>query len=1303
MSDQLPDDDEMKTRKTPDRRASDVGDDDMMTRPTPPSHAGATPTAGYAAQGCAAADSSFADETVIAGKYVVVRRIAEGGFGVVFEGYYTINGNRLPVAIKLLRASKHLDHATAIRFHEEVRTLCHLQHPNICRVIDGGLEPGTDRPFLVMDYAEGGTLKGRLKDAPQGLLDHDLVMQWLEEAALGLLAAEKNVDDKGNSVPVFHRDVKPENLLLQKERVVVADFGAARLGGDFEGVTSEVVPQLWTPAYGSPEQDGGFADHRSDIYALGTSFYHLLTGEITARRFDNAADRFQYPHDPCERRSSVPRELGAIVRRMTEPKPLARYQSFADVLADLRKLKAKPAPKWPRLVLAGIAAGALVVSGLEMAGVTDWIGTKVVQAREISEVGAECEELWRRVQALRERNWTELSELQQEVQTLAGVIERNRQLVSGLAASQPGSARVPLPDSYVDGTAVQLKTLEEHALALSEPRSSLAAARKALATTASKQIAEKLTGLEREIRNRPYTRELYEQVEQAKKQVANAQQARRQKVVDLEERLVRGELHGLRDAATQGAASLSAIGEAELQRDALAVAANVATAQGLLREMPSWDFGESAAAPIESLRAKLGALSRLASRAEVATGQMQRWIARESGELRRGWLQSAGQSVAVELSLLQESIAAFNGAASEPQPTDAIDTAKLEEQRKALAGRRTAALQRSRNLRTLAIDYSLLSELPVGATLPLDSLASLAGAAVADFSIYREAVRDTRFQLQVASQPVHIRPLAEAVLVAREKLATKLRAAPSNPSVEQSRELAGLRQGLLDAAELFEAGRIGLQGYEQARTKLKLGDVSCAHLLALCRPSPAAEACAPLEAARQVLVAEIHELESVRSKSVEDELALLRSGSSELVAVRERLLAAAEKLRTCGERGLLQQAEEAVQSVARANALMAGVATWQRWLATAPIVANGTVRSTGSLAAQCEHLETFCKALHGLRQPKPEAGDELLRQWWSRRQADLADAWCRNAAKDWVALYRAYKQRAMDSPADELSRAKLEREFAAFAKLHGALQKLALEDRELAGELRSEVVALTAPSLAEVIAWPDGWPDRAFMAPEGVQSLVLDADDAKCRKLYSQDFLAKAKSRSMRLWFFAERADGIPGGKRSPIYMAFCKNSDGSQAALVDVLPVTFAEIFQRRYIEGWSYWRKSYGRYPLATIAFNSQQSEASDFAAKVSRRVAGNEFALPAADFRDWPCCVPYGQPATTTAPSTARPQALLPTTDLSVQGLCYLQTGVCEWTQQEGLAVGSSPITKHKGNALRHLDTGFRLAIALSARAK
>jgi tetratricopeptide (TPR) repeat protein len=268
-------------------------------------------------------------------RYSDVRHVARGGMGDVYRATDTALGRT--VAVKLLGDRYADDDGVRQRFTREALAAARLSGtPNTVTIFDVG--EWNDRPYIVMELAEGGTLEDRLKT--RGAQQPSDVLRWLSEAAGAL--------DAAHQAGIVHRDVKPGNLLLdEREEVRVADFGvASAVGMDSMTMTGTV---LGTAGYLSPEQAmGKRATPESDRYALGVVAWELLTGERPYAAANTTAEAAAHVHAPIpsiSERTNLPRELDPVFRRALAKEPDQRYESAAAFVAALREaLSAAAAP-----------------------------------------------------------------------------------------------------------------------------------------------------------------------------------------------------------------------------------------------------------------------------------------------------------------------------------------------------------------------------------------------------------------------------------------------------------------------------------------------------------------------------------------------------------------------------------------------------------------------------------------------------------------------------------------------------------------------------------------------------------------------------------------------------------------------------------------------------------------------------------------------------------------------------------------------------------------------------------------------
>jgi len=284
--------------------------------------------------------------------YRLIRRLNEGGTGVVYLAERADGDISRQVALKLLQLTEAPDESLTRHFVTEHRALSRLNHPSIAHLIDGGLT-AEGRPFLATEFVDGIPID-----------------QWCEQEncsttrLLDLFLKVCNAVDYAHRHMVIHRDLKPENILVTPEgEPKLLDFGIARLidakdraerntraAGD-EQAEPQAPGQALTLAYASPEQiQGDGLSAATDVYSLGVVLYQLLSG---ARPFDHVEPPSQLPaairngefmplrkvsRDPDEK--AIPRDLEAIVHKALDRSVEQRYESVRELADDLRRFRA---------------------------------------------------------------------------------------------------------------------------------------------------------------------------------------------------------------------------------------------------------------------------------------------------------------------------------------------------------------------------------------------------------------------------------------------------------------------------------------------------------------------------------------------------------------------------------------------------------------------------------------------------------------------------------------------------------------------------------------------------------------------------------------------------------------------------------------------------------------------------------------------------------------------------------------------------------------------------------------------------
>jgi serine/threonine-protein kinase len=273
--------------------------------------------------------------------YELIRMIDTGGMGVVYLARDHVTDR--VVAMKFLRGGL-VSGSAADRFLVEVRALAALDHPNIVRVL------ATDfyrpDPFFTMEYEAGGTLAAAVE--ARGPLPTAEAVVIIRAVTLAVATAHAG--------GVLHRDLKPSNILLAADGTPkVSDFGLAKRTDKDDGITGESVA-LGTPGYMPPEQISrrhGEVGPASDVYGLGATLYHLLTGRAPFKG-ETPADTMgrvvaDLPERPRSLRPEIPLALEAVVMRCLEKRPADRYPTPAALAAALDAYLAGGDPDAPLL------------------------------------------------------------------------------------------------------------------------------------------------------------------------------------------------------------------------------------------------------------------------------------------------------------------------------------------------------------------------------------------------------------------------------------------------------------------------------------------------------------------------------------------------------------------------------------------------------------------------------------------------------------------------------------------------------------------------------------------------------------------------------------------------------------------------------------------------------------------------------------------------------------------------------------------------------------------------------------------
>lgn len=309
--------------------------------------------------------AALRDPGTTLGKYLLCEVLGQGGMGVVYKAHDPVIDRY--VAVKLFDCEFRDDIEAAQRFLREIRAIGRLSHEHVVTIHEVGQTE--NQYFLVMEWLSAGSVGMHIRS--NGPFDWKEATRIVAQSCKGLQAAH----DPG----IVHRDIKPDNLLMTNHGTIkVSDFGLARILNETSLTHADQI--IGTPAYMSPEQcQGKVTDSRCDLYALGATFYTLLTGK---RPFDYAIGSEQVFQAHCNDPIPDPRAISAtipmactrIIHRAMAKQPEDRYQTCAEMLVDLDALlqPSKPASKRNRTKAIIYGVIVLVVVLLMIAETVFW-------------------------------------------------------------------------------------------------------------------------------------------------------------------------------------------------------------------------------------------------------------------------------------------------------------------------------------------------------------------------------------------------------------------------------------------------------------------------------------------------------------------------------------------------------------------------------------------------------------------------------------------------------------------------------------------------------------------------------------------------------------------------------------------------------------------------------------------------------------------------------------------------------------------------------------------------------------------
>ncbi len=271
------------------------------------------------------------------------------GFGGMSE-VHLARDTRLhrDVAVKVLRADLARDPSFYLRFRREAQNAAALNHPAIVAVYDTGEAdtPNGPLPYIVMEYVDGDTLRDIVH--AEGPMAPRRALEVIADACQALNFSHQH--------GIIHRDVKPANIMISKNRAVkVMDFGIARALADTGNSVTQTAAVIGTAQYLSPEQARGeTVDARSDVYSLGCVLYEMLTGQPPFIGDTPVAVAYQHvredPVPPSQKRAGISPELDAVVLKALTKNPDNRYQSAAEMRADLVRVHSGEKPEAPKVL-----------------------------------------------------------------------------------------------------------------------------------------------------------------------------------------------------------------------------------------------------------------------------------------------------------------------------------------------------------------------------------------------------------------------------------------------------------------------------------------------------------------------------------------------------------------------------------------------------------------------------------------------------------------------------------------------------------------------------------------------------------------------------------------------------------------------------------------------------------------------------------------------------------------------------------------------------------------------------------------
>ena len=268
----------------------------------------------------------------IANRYEILEKTGVGGMATVYTAKDLVLNRH--VAVKVLKEEFTTDEEFVKRFNTEALAAASLSHANIVSIYDVGNEDNIY--YIVMELVRGKTLKQIITE------NGPISWKWATNIAIQIASALE-VAHKNN---IVHRDIKPHNIIITEDGVAkVTDFGIAK------AVSNSTITAFGTTIgsvhYFSPEQaKGGYTDAKSDIYSLGVVMYEMLTGQVPFDADTSVSVALMHmqekPVPPIEINKNIPTALNDIILKAMQKEPMARYQTAAEMISDLRRALKEP-------------------------------------------------------------------------------------------------------------------------------------------------------------------------------------------------------------------------------------------------------------------------------------------------------------------------------------------------------------------------------------------------------------------------------------------------------------------------------------------------------------------------------------------------------------------------------------------------------------------------------------------------------------------------------------------------------------------------------------------------------------------------------------------------------------------------------------------------------------------------------------------------------------------------------------------------------------------------------------------------